>query len=297
MKVETNYIGTFNDVQLYVRREDLIHPLISGNKFRKLFYNLQYIQEQQYTSILTFGGAHSNHIAATAFAAFKNKVNAIGVIRGDELMDSKLWSPTLIQAHQWGMQFVFVSRNDFRVLKTNTAYWQSLYPKAYILPEGGTNSLAIKGCSEILTPEDICYDFIATAVGTGGTISGLIHANLANVKILGFPALVGDFLRQDICSFASGNNWDLINGYEFGGYGKITPELIAFINTFYRDFKIPLDPIYTGKAMFGILDKIQSGYFPKGSKILFIHTGGLQGISGVNAILQKKKQPLIQVYE
>lgn len=297
MKVDTNYVGTFNEVQLFVRREDLIHPLLSGNKIRKLFYNIQYIQEQRFCSLLTFGGAHSNHIAATAYAAYENGVDSIGVIRGDELIDRNLWSPTLIQANRWGMQFVFVSRMEFRALKNNAEYWQRLYPEAFILPEGGTNSLAVKGCSEILTSEDDCYNFIGTAVGTGGTLSGLICANLPSVKILGFPVLMGDFLRQDICSFVSGINWDLINGYEFGGYGKITPELVVFINSFYRDYKIPLDPIYTGKAMFGIMDKIQSGFFPKGSKILFIHTGGLQGISGVNAILQKKNQPLIQVYE
>ncbi|MFM2230102.1 MAG: D-cysteine desulfhydrase [Bacteroidota bacterium] len=297
MKVETISIGSFNEVQVFIRREDLIHPQVSGNKYRKLFYNLDYVQANQLKSILTFGGAHSNHIAATAFAAHERGIAAIGVIRGEELIRPELWSPTLLQAHQLGMQFHFISREDFRTLKGNELYWQALYPDSYILPEGGSNALAVKGCSEILSKEDESYDFVVTAVGTGGTIAGLINAQLPSTKILGFPALMGDFLRQDICSFATGKNWDLVTGYEFGGYAKITPELIAFINAFYQEHSIPLDPIYTGKAMFGVFDKIQANFFPKGSKILFIHTGGLQGIPGVNAVLKKKNQPLIQFYE
>ncbi len=164
----------------------------------------------------------------------------------------------------------------------------------YLIPEGGTNELAIKCCEEILMPEDDIYDYICTCVGTGGTISGLINASKSHQKILGFPALKGDFLKQDIRKFATKTNWELIPDYHFGGYGKIKPELITFINTFKRDYNIPLDPIYTGKMMFGIFDLIKNGYFPKNSKILVIHTGGLQGIAGMNLKLKRKNWPLIE---
>lgn len=156
-----------------------------------------------------------------------------------------------------------------------------------MIPEGGTNELAVKGCQEILTTEDSVFDYVCCAVGTGGTISGIINSALPNQKVLGFPALKGDFLQDEIRIFVKNENWDLITDYHFGGYGKVNEELIQFINQFYVENQIPLDPIYTGKMAFGILDLIEKNYFPAHSNILFIHTGGLQGIRGMNEKLKK----------
>jgi 1-aminocyclopropane-1-carboxylate deaminase len=167
----------------------------------------------------------------------------------------------------------------------------------YLVPEGGTNALAIKGCEEILTESDSVFEYVACAIGTGGTISGIINSALPHQKILGFPALKGDFLQEEIRNFAQNKNWELITDYHFGGYGKVNSELIAFINGFFAETQIPLDPIYTGKMFFGIMDLITKNYFPKNTKILLIHTGGLQGIDGMNLKLKNKKLPTINIYD
>ena len=285
------------DVEIALRREDLIHPLISGNKFRKLKYNIVAAKDSGYLKILTFGGAYSNHILATAYACYKNGIQSIGIIRGDELKGKNLNNPTLKQASSFGMRFQFVSREQYR-LKDTEDFKNSLekdFGSIYILPEGGTNTLAVKGCSEILLPKDANFDIITCSVGTGGTLAGLINASKPNQKVYGFPALKGDFLSSDICKFASTNNWDLISDYHFGGYAKINEDLIAFINDFKSDFNIPLDPVYTAKMMYGLKDLVLKGYFPKNTSILAIHTGGLQGIVGMNMRLKLKKMPLIDV--
>ena len=165
---------------------------------------------------------------------------------------------------------------------------QQKYGAFYLIPEGGTNAFAIQGCEEILTPEDASFDYVACAIGTGGTISGLINSVLPHQKVLGFPALKGEFLQDEIRKFVHHDNWELITDYHFGGYGKINEELVRFINDFYQQTKIPLDPVYTGKMMYGIVELISKGYFPKGAKILAIHTGGLQGIKGMNNYLKNK---------
>lgn len=193
------------------------------------------------------------------------------------------------------MQFKFVSREAYR-LKTSEEFKQELnneFGDFYMIPEGGTNDLAVKGCEEILSDENNGYDYICCAVGTGGTISGLINCSKLSQQVLGFPALKGDFLRQDISKFVKQTNWKLITDYHFGGYAKMNKELVTFINQFKMNYNIPLDPVYTGKMMFGIFDLIHRGYFLKGSRILAIHTGGLQGIEGMNTRLKKKHSPII----
>jgi len=284
-----------SDYKLVIRREDLIHPFISGNKFRKLKYNLLEAKRLQKNTLLTFGGAFSNHIAALAYAGKENGFKTIGIIRGEELAAKIASNPTLKFAQSFGMQFLFVSRTDYK-LKTSSKFIETLKAKFgdfYLIPEGGTNALAVKGCEEILSSNDDEYDYICCCVGTGGTISGLINASKAHQKILGFPALKGDFLQQDIRKFANKTNWKLITDYHFGGYGKINTELVSFINKFKSDYNIPLDPIYTGKMMFGIFDLMEKGFFLKHSKILIIHTGGLQGIAGMNLKLKRKNLPLL----
>ena len=282
-------------VNLYIKREDKIHTFVSGNKYRKLKYNLLEADNLGFKTLLTFGGAYSNHIAAVASAGDILGFKTIGVIRGNELGNSINNNPTLNFAQQKGMQFKFISREAYRE-KTDLGFIESLkneFGSFYLIPEGGTNHLAIKGCEEILNKEDKDFNYICSAVGTGGTISGLINCSKPSQQVLGFPALKGDFLKQDISKFALKTNWELKTDYHFGGYAKISPELIMFINQFKKENNIPLDPVYTGKMMFGIFDLIKKGYFPKGTKILAIHTGGLQGIEGMNAVLKNKNLPLI----
>ena len=284
-----------NSISVAIKREDLIHPFVSGNKFRKLKYNLLEAKKEKHETVLTFGGAFSNHIAAVAYAGKENGFKTIGIIRGEELQDKITENPTLLFAQNCGMQFEFISREAYRS-KSETSFLENLkqqFGAFYLIPEGGTNSLAIKGCQEILTPEDAEFDYICCSIGTGGTISGIINSVLPHQKVLGFPALKGDFLKDEIRNFVHNDNWELMNEYHFGGYAKVNPVLIQFINQFYAENKIPLDPIYTGKMVFGVLDLIQKNYFRAGSKILLIHTGGLQGIQGMNIKLKNKHLPTI----
>ncbi|WP_417871094.1 1-aminocyclopropane-1-carboxylate deaminase/D-cysteine desulfhydrase [Winogradskyella sp.] len=283
-------------VQLALKPEYLIHTFISGNKYRKLKYNLEKAKDLKNDTILSFGGAYSNHIAATAFAGKFYGFRTVGIIRGEELVDKVGSNPTLKFAKGCGMQFKFVDRETYRH-KTEVDFVDSLkaeFGDFYLVPEGGTNLLAVRGCEEILNKNDSDFDVICCSIGTGGTISGVINASKSHQKILGFPALKGDFIREDIRKFATKDNWDLITDYHFGGYGKIKPELIAFINDFKKRYNIPLDPVYTGKMMYGIFDLIEKRFFPKDSKILAIHTGGLQGIEGMNITLKRKEWPLIK---
>lgn len=279
-----------NNVSLYIKREDLLHPIISGNKFRKLKYNLEEAKRQNQKVLLTFGGAFSNHIVAVAGAGEAFGFETIGIIRGEELQDKISENPSLLQAQQLGMKFVFVSREEYRLKETPNFIEQLRkdFGDFYLLPEGGTNELAIKGCEEILVPLDSEFTHICASVGTGGTITGIINSSETEQNIIGFSSLKGDFLQNDIAKFANKQNWSLNCDYHFGGYGKVTDELIDFINTFYLKHQIPLDPIYTGKMMFGIMNLIENNYFPPNSKILAIHTGGLQGIAGMNKTLEKK---------
>ncbi len=282
-------------ITLEIKREDLLHPFVSGNKFRKLKYNILQAKAENQSVLLTFGGAFSNHIAAVAYAGKEQGFETIGVIRGDELRDKISENPTLSFAQECGMRFEFVTREAYRH-KTETAFIEQLqaqFGSFYLVPEGGTNNLAVKGCEEILTDFDAHFDFVCSAVGTGGTISGLINSALPHQKVLGFPALKGDFLQNEIHKFVNNKNWELITDYHFGGYGKVTTEFIEWMNWFYAQTGIPLDPIYTGKMVFGVMDLIQRNYFPPKSKILMIHTGGLQGIAGMNAKLEKQNKPIL----
>lgn len=288
-------------VSLFLKREDKIHPFVSGNKYRKLKYNIEKARQQQQQTLLTFGGAFSNHIVATAVAGKMNGFKTIGVIRGDELaknLESTLANNTsLREAHKNGMEFLFVSRADYQ-LKTTPNFIANLktqFGDFYVIPEGGTNKLAIQGCEEILTQEDGNFNYICCAVGTGGTIAGLINAKKTHQTVLGFPALKGNFLENEIAPFLkTTKNWSLQTDYHFGGYAKINTKLIEFINQFTQQTGILLDPIYTGKMVYGIVDLIQQDFFPENSKILVIHTGGIQGISGINQKLKKQGRTIIE---
>lgn len=285
------------DITVSIKREDLLHPHISGNKFRKLKYNLLQAEREGHQTLLTFGGAFSNHIAATAAAGCEYGFKTIGIIRGEELAAGIQDNPTLKFAAEQGMQLVFVSRTDYRLRNTPEfiEMLRSEYGHFYLVPEGGTNTYAVRGCTEILTGEDASFTHIACAVGTGGTVSGIINASAPNQQILGFPALKGAGLSDEICKFALQDNWKLVEDYHFGGYGKVNEELVAFINSFFSETGIPLDPVYTGKMVFGVIDLINKGFFPPRSRILMVHTGGLQGIAGMNLELKRRKMPLLKI--
>lgn len=291
MQVITQEIRLQNEkIKLFIKREDLIHPFVSGNKFRKLKYNLIQAIKLKKSTLITFGGAYSNHIAAVAFAGKENGFKTIAYIRGDELKEKIFENPTLSFCQENGMEFVFISREKYR-LKDTEDFLNELthnHNDFYLIPEGGTNDFAILGCEEILTKDDLDFDYVCCSIGTGGTISGIINSSKSTQKILGFPSLKGEFIKNDICKFVKNNNWELISNYHFGGYGKVSSELIDFINFFYKTHSIPLDPIYTGKMVFGVLDLIKNNYFPENSKILMIHTGGIQGVQGMNLKLNNK---------
>ena len=283
------------NIQLSVLREDLIHPEISGNKYRKLKYNILEAQRLGYKKIITFGGAFSNHIAATAVSAKLNKLEVLGFIRGEELVDKVNENPTLRFAQSQGMYFKFLSREAYRLKDTDEFLTQLKidFPDYYIIPEGGTNELAIKGCEEILYEKTSPFDYICCAIGTAGTITGLINSSPENQFVLGFPALKNIDFEEEICKLTPNKRFKIFYNYHFGGYGKINDELVSFINIYKSQTSIPLDPIYTGKMMYGIFDLIKNDYFKPNSKILAVHTGGLQGIEGMNEQLKKKNKNII----
>ena len=284
MKIESQEISLpllkEKDILLFVKRLDKSHPFISGNKWFKLKYNLIEAKKLGYDTFLTFGGAYSNHISAAAFAAKRKRLKSIGVIRGEERLPL---NPTLVLARENGMELHYVSREDYR-LKTAPKFLNKLkaqFGDFYLVPEGGTNELAIKGTSEILDKID-SQDYICCAVGTGGTIAGIINASNKKQKVIGFPAIQGfDILEKNIRNWTNKQNYKFIKNYFSGGYAKLNKELVEFINQFNSLHNIPLDAIYTGKMMLGIMELIKQDYFPKGSTILAIHTGGLQGNKGM----------------
>ena len=287
-------VHSSSKVRLFVRREDLLHPEISGNKFRKLKYNVAEAKKLG-LPILTFGGAFSNHIAATAAAGHLHGIRTIGVIRGDELASINL-NPTLKLARSQGMELHFINRESYRDRhKPELAgLLQQRFGAFYLLPEGGTNELAVRGCEEILAEADFGFDYICVASGTGGTVAGISRRAATHQHILGFAAVRDESVSGLIRSYSDKENWKLIDRYDFGGYGKIDVQLIDFVNDFKQSHGIPLDPVYTGKMMFGVMKMIDDGYFSPGSTILIIHTGGLQGIEGMNQWLRNANLRLIK---
>jgi 1-aminocyclopropane-1-carboxylate deaminase/D-cysteine desulfhydrase-like pyridoxal-dependent ACC family enzyme len=290
--LKTDHPGSYS---LSVLREDKIHFFVSGNKFRKLKYNSIEAQCCGQNRVLSFGGAYSNHIAAVAAMGEELDMSTIGVIRGEELVHKVSENPTLSFARECGMRLHFVSRADYKN-KSDPGFIEILRQKFkdfYLIPEGGTNTLAVKGCEEILSESTSDFDYVCVSVGTGGTISGLINSSEEHQTVLGFSALKGIFQISEIKKYTSKNNYRLLDDYCFGGYGKIDSSLIRFINEFKKRTHIPLDPIYTGKMMFGIFQMIKNKKFKENSRILAIHTGGLQGIAGMNLKLKKKNLPQI----
>ena len=290
-------------ITLLIKRDDLIHPQVSGNKWRKLKYNLLAAKAQKQNTLLTFGGAFSNHIYATAAAGKVLGFKTIGLIRGERI---EPLNPTLAYAESVGMELHFISRSDYR-RKEEEVYQKEVreqFGDFFLIPEGGTNVSAIQGCTELVdeVKEQLAElpDYWCAACGTGGTLSGIIKGLNGQKKVLGFSVLKGDFHQKDIEGLLhevsrstaqvsdtlkvsdTYDNWQVNTDYHFGGYAKFKLELIDFINAFKKDNNIQLEPIYTGKLFYGIYDLIKNDYFPSGSSIFAVHTGGLQGIAGFN---------------
>ncbi|MEQ8304294.1 MAG: pyridoxal-phosphate dependent enzyme [Cyclobacteriaceae bacterium] len=272
------------DISLWMKREELNHAEISGNKWWKLKYNLQEAKAKGFHTILTFGGAYSNHLYATAAAAKEEGLKSIGVVRGEEQVDNS----TLRFAESKGMTLHFVSREVYRT-KASEAYIESLQKRFgpfYLIPEGGTNVHAIRGVEEWADSlaTEMKFNHLCLPVGTGGTIAGMIN-RLSDKTIIGFSSLKGGgFLQGEVKKWLihRSSNWHLETAYHFGGYGKVTKTLLDFMQQFETTYQIPLDPIYTAKMMYGLFDMIKQGRFERGSTILALHTGGLQGRAGFN---------------
>jgi 1-aminocyclopropane-1-carboxylate deaminase len=280
------------NIRLWIKRDDLIHPWVSGNKYRKLKYNLKSAIENKCKTIVTFGGAFSNHLHATAGACALLGLKSVGIVRGE----IDLNNPTIKFCIERGMNLIPVSRAAYR-LKENSQEIMELiqkYPDCYMVPEGGTNQLALRGASEIVDEIKIQWsempEIISLACGTGGTTAGILSANLLNSKVIAFSALKSSHLESEIKQLSDFKNADKLSvqtDFHFGGYAKWNTELIDFIYDFEKQTDIPLDHVYNGKAMFGLFKLILADYFEPGSTICYIHTGGLQGKDGLKYMAGK----------
>ena len=304
-KLESELLSE-KQIELWIKRDDLIHPAISGNKWRKLKWNIEKAKDNKKSTVLTFGGAFSNHIAATAFACKQAGLKSIGVIRGEKV---EPLNATLVKAQKDGMQLHFVFRAAY-VLKKDDDFILGLrnqFGNFHLVPEGGANYYGVMGCMEITKELDVQPDFFATSAGTGTTATGLLLSATQHQKVMVFSGLKGgEFLKDDIkhlINYTTYNSEDtddilqhlnLITDYHFGGFAKITPELVEFTNAFYRQFQIPLDLIYTSKLFYGLFDMIRKNHFKPHSKIVALHTGGLQGNNGFSG--QMKKMGISLIY-
>ncbi len=278
-------------LEVYIKRDDLIHPRLSGNKWRKLKYNLYEMQRQGQHRLLTFGGAYSNHLYATAHAVSTLGLEGIALIRGERVQPL---NTTLSFLEEAGMKMIFVSRSDYRRRRDADflAALRQMYGPFYHIPEGGTNALALPGVEEVIfelqKQMPAMPDYIALACGTGGTLSGIISGlqKTANTqtKVIGFSALKGNFLRSEVKKLLSAHlpkgkplpEWEIQNDYHFGGFARSKPELLNFITAFRQITGIPIEHVYTGKMFYGLVAMAQSGCFPRGSRMVVIHTGGLR---------------------
>jgi 1-aminocyclopropane-1-carboxylate deaminase len=270
-------------VRVLVKREDLNHPEVSGNKWWKLKYNIQEAIASNSKGLLTFGGAYSNHIYATAAAAHAHNLRSVGVIRGEEHLPL---NPTLQFATERGMILRYIDRQSYRDKESPSLinHLHEEWPQYTFIPEGGTNALAVRGAEEFgKLLDDIGADYICLPVGTGGTMAGIIRGASRGRTVLGISVLAnGNFLKERIAEYLDGSSqarWEILTDYSYGGYAKRHAFVTNVINSFQQHGGIPLDFVYTGKLMSAIVELVAKGYFPEGSTVLAIHTGGLQGHS------------------
>ena len=274
------------NIEIFILRLDEIHPIISGNKIFKLYYFLEEAKKTSHKTVITFGGAYSNHLAATAFACKKMGLKSIGFVRGEK---PGMLSPTLLFCLEQKMQLEFISRTSFKKITDNTFLYslKEKYGSHILIPEGGFSIMGAEGAALITHFfKDQSFTHVCVAVGTATTFAGIINGAENATEVIGFSALknLNDIKeRLSELNVNADKKFSFINDYHFGGYAKRTSDLISFINDFYTQHAIPLDFVYTGKMMYGVFDLIKKNYFPSNSKILCIHTGGLQGNKSLTA--------------
>lgn len=291
-KIDDSLLDSYG-VQLWIKRDDLLHPVISGNKWRKLKYILDHALSLEITTLISMGGAYSNHLHTLAYVGKALGLKTRGIIRGGP---ADTLSPTLMDMRHWGMELKFVSRADYRELRQykSGAALPGLKPGQYWLPEGGAQRLALTGIAELVDEITIPYDTLCVACGTGTTLAGLCEAVPEPVSVLGFAALKNaGFLRTDVEHLLRQplSNWRINLDYHFGGFAKTHPQLTAFIEEFELKTGIPLEPVYTGKMLYALYDLIKKHTFKPGQRIIALHTGGLQGKRGYQGYDFEKKQP------
>ena len=268
--------------QISMLRLDAMHPIISGNKWYKLQYNLEAAIQQNCAGILTFGGAFSNHLIATAAAAQANNIESIGIVRGIPEPQNKPNS-VLQQCQDYGMKLVFISREEY-AQKDSLPFLEQLnnhYPQYYIIPEGGANEAGRKGMQAMMNHIPKAFDYIVLSVGSGTTFAGLRNVLPVHQHLLGFaPMKGGKYLTEEIKRHIQSQqdvHWEIIDRFHFGGFGKTTNELNSFMQEFTEQYGFELDRVYTAKMMFGLKQMLSENAFPAKAKILCIHTGGLTG--------------------
>lgn len=266
------------NITLSVIRLDKIHPIISGNKLFKLHYFLEQAIQDRKEGVLTFGGAFSNHLVATAYACKCYKIKSIGFVRG---LRPAILSPTLLACIEYGMELVFISRAAY-TQKTTKSFLNNIilqYPTYLIIPEGGYGSMGAAGAALIPPIFARECNYLCTPIGTATTFAGLLMGVLKNQQVIGVPVVKGENDIAERVLELTGKNYPckLLEGYTFGGYAKKNNDLLQFMNSFYLNYKVPTDFVYTAKMMFAVLDKIENNYFEPGSNIACLHTGGLQG--------------------
>lgn len=269
------------NIAVSMLRLDAIHPIVSGNKWYKLKYNLHQAKVAGKEALISFGGAYSNHLIACAAAAHSMSWPSIGIVRGEQ--DEVNLNPVLAQCRAYGMQLHFVTRAAYAQRNTNgfQAYWQALYPHAWLVPEGGANTLGRLGAALIYQFIPSSITDIVLSVGSGTTMAGIAQALAPHQRIWGFaPMKGGAYLLDEIKPYISSvqyNQCHLIDRFHFGGFGKMPIAVTEFMQVFEQNYGFALDRIYTAKMMMGLRQLIAEGVFPTSSKILCIHTGGLTG--------------------
>ncbi|MFB0980288.1 MAG: pyridoxal-phosphate dependent enzyme [Alteromonadaceae bacterium] len=276
-----------HQLSVSIKRDDTIHPIISGNKWRKLKFNLLHAKTQNYMGVISFGGSFSNHIHALAFSCQQQGLKSIGIIRGEKEYASNF---TLSMAQQWGMKLHFIDRKTYR-LRENQDYLaelQKLYPNYLIVPEGGSNTLALPGVGEVITElnQQCEFDTLLSPVGSGGTIAGLIQADNNQHQLIGIAVLKqNDYLTDQVNVLLENSsnyvNWQIMSEFHRGGYAKFSKEDVARILNFNEQTGFIFEPVYSGKMILALLALIEQNYFPIGHRIVILHTGGLQGIGGL----------------
>lgn len=293
---------TQHKIIVQVKRDDQINSIISGNKWRKLKYNLLHAKAISAKGIITFGGCFSNHIHACAFACHQQKLPVIGIIRGEENNQDNY---TLAWAKHWGMQLIFVDRQTYRQRneKNYLQHLQQQYPDHLIVPEGGSNALALTGVAEVIEElnQQSDFDTLITPTGSGGTLAGLIVGDKGQHNLLGIAVLKQqDYLENEIRALLpSGSNeyknWQILNEFHCGGYAKFSARDAEKIRDFSHQVAIAFEPVYSGKMILALLELIESGYFPVHHRIVLLHTGGIQGLGGMfeRGLLSQDEWPLL----